>query len=511
MSVSTLVLVRPHPTQPHHNHPGDTEMAKSAAKTPPCWVMLLGAAHSAQRRGDAAAAREQARSARLLAMRRALGLEGAEVAKNGLNVVAPVELAAELDGDALAGALARHLADRGIRMPLGQSNRLEVRLPTDLDPALLAAVVEAVSVYPRTDLWIGERRLRSSLRWELRRDQFRAPPPEDTESDLIGTTPAINKVRAKIERYADQPFPVLIIGETGSGKEVVARMLHERSAREGRFMPQNAAQLPPELADSLLFGHRKGAFTGADVDRPGRIREAEGGTFFLDETFNLAPSVQGKLLRALNRVNEGIILVESVGSTTEDVVRARLVVSALGDPRLGDSATGTSAMRMDLFYRVSVGIIRLPPLRQTLDDLPLLCRGLLERLGRPVEVTDDGISVLREYHWPGNIRELQLMLLRALMDAPKGVERLDADHLSSALTINRLPPGALALRLPCNLDLELKRIEVATLRAAMREAGDVHAKAGLRVGMDPKTARNFGRRQEKAEQRLLEMDRADED
>jgi len=245
--------------------------------------------------------------------------------------------------------------------------------------------------------------------------------------------------------------------ETGTGKEVVATMLHEQSGRRGRFMAQNAAQLPHELADSLLFGHVKGAFTGADRERPGRVREARNGTFFLDEAFNLSPPVQAKLIRTLNRVEEGLLLVEPVGSTSApEPVPARLIVSALTDPRTSAAAEGTSTMRSDLYYRVSAGIIRLPPLRQSLDDLPALCA-----------------------------------------------------HLRAALDTNRLPPGAKAFPLPCNLDLELKRREVATLRAALRETGKNKARAGRRVGMARKNARNFGRRLETAERQLRDLESSD--
>lgn len=502
MKNATLVLVRPDPKRPDLNHPGDAAVAARLAASPPCWVLLVGA--SQPRSGkDAAERPERHRDVRRDAMRRALGLD--EIAKDGLSVFAPLELAGGTDADTLAKELAHYLADVGLRMPLKQSSHLDVWLPADLDPALLAAVVEAVSVYPRTDLWLGDRKLASSLRWEARRDLFRSPSPEAT-TDLTGSAPAIEKVRQTVARYADKPFPVLIIGETGTGKEVVANMLHEQSGRQGRFMAQNAAQLPKELADSLLFGHRKGAFTGADSDRLGRIREANGGTFFLDEVFNLAPAVQGKLLRALNRIDEGILLVEPVGSTVPPaVVHARLIVSALADPRTDHENTGTNPMRTDLFYRVSAGIIRLPPLRQTLEDLPRLCRKLLRGIAPNTRVTDDGIAALRDHDWPGNIRELRLILLRALMDSPPAVEELGADALRAALDTNRLPPGARSLRLPCDLDLELKRIEVATLRAAMRETGHVQAQAGRRIGMDPKNARNFGRRLDMAERQLREL------
>ena len=507
MKKSTVILVRPNARRPEENHPADVEAACAAARHLPCWVLLLGPVGDEGPEKERDERREARRAKRHDAMRRALGLEG--IAKNGLSVFAPVELAGRSDADTLANDLAHYLVDVGLRMPLRQSSSLDLRLPADLDPTLLAATIEAVAVYPNTDVYLGDRRLRSSLRWEIRRDKFRAPPAE-VETDLIGSTPAIEKVRAKVARYADKAFPVLIIGETGTGKEVVATMLHEQSARQGRFMGTNAAQLPPELADSLLFGHRRGSFTGAESDRSGRIREAEGGTFFLDEAFNLHPAVQGKLLRALNRVDEGVLLVEPVGSTRPpEVVHARLVVSALGDPRGGHENGGTSAMRTDLFYRVSAGIIRLPPLRQSLDDLPRLCAGLLRSRNLEVQVNDDGIAALREHDWPGNIRELRLILLRALMDAPNDLRVLGADEIRAALDTHKLPPGARSCRLPCNLDLELRRIEVATLQAAMRETGHNQSRAGLRIGMDPKNARNFGRRLEAAEKSLRELEAQD--
>ncbi|MCB9546010.1 MAG: sigma-54-dependent Fis family transcriptional regulator [Myxococcales bacterium] len=503
MKTVHLVLVRPDPQHRTHNHPKDIDTARHFAQHPPCWVLLIGEA--APRKPEV---RDHARSARLAEMQRSLGLSG--IAEDGLTAIAPTELAGEDDADALARQLAHYLANVGLRMPLKQGPALDVHLPADLDPALVAAATEAVTTHARTDLWLGERRLGPTLRWETRRDLFQAPPPA-AKTDLVGASPALEKVREKVARYADQPFPVLIIGETGTGKEVVATMLHEQSGRRGRFMAQNAAQLPPELADSLLFGHSKGAFTGADTDRSGRIREADGGTFFLDEAFNLAPSVQGKLLRALNRVEEGVILVEPVGSSRPPViVHGRLVVSALGDPRRTQDRDGLSAMRTDLFYRVSAGIIRLPPLRQTLDDLPQLCPALLRRIGRgDIRVTADGVAALREHDWPGNVRELRLILVRALIDAPSLGDELGADAIRAALATNRLPPAARALRLPCDLDRELKRIEVATLRAARREAGGVQARAGRLVGMDPKSTRNFGRRLAAAE-KSLDIDHPDD-
>ncbi|MES2638571.1 MAG: sigma 54-interacting transcriptional regulator [Myxococcota bacterium] len=492
---ATLVLVRPDPKRADSNHASDVRVAQEAANHPPCWVVLLG----------------KGREKRRESMSQLLGLDG--ITKNGVNLFAPVEICADTwnsDSDAsLPDGLAHYLAELGFRMPLRQSSVLEVLLAADFPPSLLAAVVEAVAVYPRVNLRLGDAELRSSLRWEHRRDKFRAPPPDDLTADLNGESVGILRVREQVARYADRPFPVLVLGETGTGKEVVATMLHEQSARTGRLMTQNAAQLPAPLAESLLFGHVKGAFTGADEDRPGRIREANGGTFFLDEVFNLEPAVQGKLLRALNRVEEGILLVERLGSTRPaDEIHARLVVAALDDPRRHPAMNGGSSMREDLYYRVAAGLIRLPPLRECLDDLPVLCRRLLGNIAKDVAVESDGIAALREHRWPGNVRELRLVLLRAVMDGPPNASKLGADVLREALRTAALPSGATSLALPCDLAAEMKRIEVETMRAALRAAGSKHAAAGRMIGMGDH-ARNFKRKLEDAEARLHETETSD--
>ena len=495
MNKATLVLVRPDPSGKDFNHPADVRIAKEAVKRPPCWVVLVG----------------RGRTERRKAMGAVLGLD--EVTERGISLYAPAEVCDDVWTDeheaSLPDRLAHYLAELGYRMPLRQGGVLEVLLAENFPAPLLAAVVEAVAVYPRVDVRLGDVLLRSSLRWEHRRDRFRSPTPDELNADLNGRAPALEHVRAQVERYADRPFPVLLLGETGTGKEVVATMLHQQSARSGRPMTQNAAQLPAPLAESLLFGHVKGAFTGADEDRPGRIREANGGTFFLDEVFNLEPAVQGKLLRALNRADEGIILVEPLGSTRPaQQVHARLVVAALDDPRRDPTMSGGSSMRVDLYYRVAAGLIRLPPLRECLDDLPLLCGRLLSKIADGVTVESSGIDVLRGHRWPGNVRELRLVLLRAVMDGPAGASTLTADALRSALRSASLPSGGASLTLPCNLARELKRIEVETMRAALRAEDQNHARAGRLIGMG-ESARNFKRKLEDAEMRLGESEGSD--
>lgn len=477
---ATLLLVRPDPVT-GANRRDDVRRAKTAAKRPPCWVILIGGRRDA-RREDLA---------------NSMGVR--DIAKNGVNVLAPVEVSRDDDvfqTAELASALARYLLDQGLRRALERATGVDVRLPKDLEPALLAAVVEACTIYPDIDIWIGDQSLETNVRWEIRRDLFRSPPPRGTESLWIG----MPHVEATVERYARLPYPVLILGETGSGKELVARGLHSASGRGGAFIPTNAAELPDNLAESLLFGHTKGAFTGASTERAGRIREAEGGTFFLDEVFDLSPAVQGKLLRALDRADRGEIVVQRLGATKPDTVRARLLVSAQRDPREGPVDGAGSSMRHDLYYRLAVGIIHVPPLRERLEDLPKLVEHLLEEAGTGRRIDQAAYEVLCGHDWPGNVRELRLILLRAHIDCA-GTRPLRADDLREALDATALEP-ALALRLPCNLEEELARREVATMRAALELARGNQTKAGRQIGLGPTGAKNFKRRLANAEKRL---------
>ena len=491
MKTAKLVLVRPDPKRANANRPADMQLAQEAAADRPCWVVLVG----------------KGRENRLEAAKRALNAEG--IAKDGLNVYAPHEVCGddwtEADEADLPNRLAHYLSETGFRLPIRQSFPVEVRLPLDIPPLLLAAVVEAAAVRAEVDIRLGDEILRSSIRWEIRRDHFSGPRSGSRDKDLTGASASLNRVRKQVERYAALRYPVLVLGETGTGKDVIANMLHEQSGRQGNIKAVNAAQLPSQLADSLLFGHKKGSFTGADSDRHGRVREANGGTFFLDEVFNLEASVQGKLLRALNRVDEGIIEVEPVGSTQVEAVHTRLVVAALADPRDEPGMVGGSSMRQDLYYRVAAGVISLPPLRECLDDLPALCAKFIGGLKKGVTVEDDGIAVLREHSWPGNVRELRLVLIRAIFDGPAAATTLTADALRSALQATATRSSGVRLLFPCNLRKELAQIEVETMRAALRAVDGNCAAAGRKIGLG-KNARNFPRALEKAEARLRSLE-----
>ena len=235
--------------------------------------------------------------------------------------------------------------------------------------------------------------------------------------ELIGESAAMVAVRDAIVRAAASPFPVVIEGESGCGKELVARAIHARSARrDRRFCPINCAALVDDLVESELFGHVRGAFTGASTDRPGMFEEASGGTLFLDEIAELGGRVQAKLLRTLQ---EGEV--KRLGEATVRKVDVR-IVAATNRPLGKQVAHG--AFRADLWYRLDVIRFTLPPLRERLDDVPLLVehlwRGLQARTGSRARLSTTALAALAAYDWPGNVRELQNVLASMLVATPRG-------------------------------------------------------------------------------------------
>ncbi len=243
-----------------------------------------------------------------------------------------------------------------------------------------------------------------------------APPEEGPASLIVGSHPAIVEVYKAVARVAPTSVPVLVTGETGTGKELVARALHRFSrAPEGPFQPVHCGAIPDPLLESELFGHRKGAFTDAQRDRKGALALADGGTAFLDEAGELSPSFQVKLLRFLE---DG--LVTPVGAEKGEVVRVRVVSATHRDLALL-AAAGT--FRQDLYYRLAGYEIRIPPLRERLADLPDLVRHFQLRfegeLGLPAgpPASESVLDRMREYGWPGNVRELSHVVRRLLIDA----------------------------------------------------------------------------------------------
>lgn len=244
---------------------------------------------------------------------------------------------------------------------------------------------------------------------------------QDGENEMIGTSPAIQRVREEIELVAASDFAVLITGETGVGKELVARAIHQRSGRRDEpWIDVNCAALPETIVESELFGHLRGAFTGATSDRAGKFEIADRGTLFLDEIGELPLSIQPKLLRALQQGE-----IQRVGSDQMLRVDARVVAATNRDL---PSEVQAGRFRADLFHRLNMYPIRVPPLRERRSDIPLLAGSFLDRYRRrlglgPVRLTEAAREALLQGEWPGNVRELDHVLGRAVLRASSGIPR----------------------------------------------------------------------------------------
>ncbi|MDY3561453.1 sigma-54 dependent transcriptional regulator [Gemmata sp. JC673] len=270
-----------------------------------------------------------------------------------------------------------------------------------VDPAQLRRVIgEAVEV--------GRRMREPAVLTE-------APPDEDGGGAIVGACPAMREVYKAVGRVSAQDVPVLITGESGTGKEVIARAIYQHSKRADKpFLALNCAAIPEPLLESELFGHEKGAFTGADRRRIGRFEQCNGGTLFLDEIGDMPLALQSKLLRVLQEQT-----FERVGGG-ETVTTDVRIISATHRDLKGRAADGT--FRADLYYRLGVFTVHLPPLRERGDDLALLARYYVRRFGRELgrdvrDVSADALDRLRAYSWPGNLRELQSVLKQALLRA----------------------------------------------------------------------------------------------
>ncbi|HVH45877.1 MAG TPA: sigma-54 dependent transcriptional regulator [Labilithrix sp.] len=273
---------------------------------------------------------------------------------------------------------------------------------------------------------------------------------EGARFGIIGQSSGLTELYAVLERVADSPTTVLITGESGTGKELVARALHDHSSRRGKpFIKVNCAAIPKELIESELFGYERGAFTGAVTSKPGRFELANGGTLFLDEIGEIPVEMQVKLLRALQESE-----FERVGGIKTIRVDVRLVAATNRDLK---KLIAQGSFRDDLFYRLNVVSIRLPALRERASDTPLLVEHFLkkfnERLKKNVTgVEPEALDLLSAYGWPGNIRELENVMERAVLfcDASKlRVEDLPAELRGST----SIAPGSIAPSADTSVDL----------------------------------------------------------
>jgi formate hydrogenlyase transcriptional activator len=349
----------------------------------------------------------------------------------------------QLAGEIFANAIYRKRAEETLRTNLQEIQELEERL-------------QAENLFLREEI----------------RDRWEA-------DEIVGESPAWRETLSLLGQVAPMDLPVLLLGETGTGKELLARAIHDQSPRRaGPFIAINCASIPESLQESELFGHEKGAFTGAVATKPGRLELADGGTLFLDEVGDMALQLQSKLLRALQFQE-----IQHIGGTKSRKVDVRLVAATNSDL---SKAMQEGTFRQDFYYRLSAFSVRVPPLRERVEDIPLLVWYFINRhqsrMGRHVErVQRRGMDVLMAYPWPGNVRELENVVERALVLSPG--DTLQLDH-AFALNLGHRPTAPEPKRLD---GVERDHIRKVLERHGWRINGPGNAAEVL--GLNPSTLR----------------------
>ena len=296
--------------------------------------------------------------------------------------------------------------------------------------------------------------------------------------DLVSRSPLMHRLFEVLPAIAASPSTVLIVGETGTGKELMARTIHDQSPRrQGPFVAVNCAAIPDTLLESELFGYKAGAFTGANRDKPGRFALAKGGTLFLDEIGDISPALQVRLLRVLQDRTY-----EPLGAIRSETADARVILATHRDLA---ELVRNGAFREDLYYRVNVVRVELPPLRRRQEDLPLLARQFIERFnrlqGRSVQgIAPEALSLLMAHVWPGNVRELENVIERAFILCREGF--IEIAHLPEELTghgaSRAVPPGGRSVH-----DV----IDAQAIHSALERNGDSRAAAARELGIHKTT------------------------
>lgn len=311
-------------------------------------------------------------------------------------------------------------------------------------------------------------------------DTVKAAVASSTLPGMVFTSRAMSEVARNIERIKDSDSAVLICGESGTGKELVARAIHRLSKRsEEAFVPFNCSAVPSELIESMLFGHRKGTFTGALSDSQGLIRAAENGTLFLDEIGDLPLTLQPKLLRFLQ---EGEI--HTLGEPMPRKVNVRVIAAT--HKNLEESAR-TKAFREDLYYRIASLTIKIPPLRDRPDDISALISHYLSHYARRNDrtiagITWDAIHILEEHSWPGNVRELAAEIERLVLFADEN-GYITPEHISGHIRPQRMQEGSSEGRTRENLDDLLDDYERRVITQVLKEHDCNVAKASEALGL----------------------------
>ena len=327
---------------------------------------------------------------------------------------------------------------------------------------------------------------RASLVAENRtlRERLARIASEPADGGMAGNAPAFRAALRTLRQVAPTAATVLLLGESGTGKELAARLVHDLSPRAAApFVPVNCAAIPETILEAELFGHERGAFTGAVQRKEGRFQRAHGGTLFLDEVGDMSPGVQAKLLRVLQ---DGVV--ERLGGTQPEQVDVRIVAATNRDLA---AEVRAGRFREDLFYRLDVVTVRLPPLRERREDVPLLAatflRTLAERNRRTVTgFSDAALQALSTHDWPGNVRELQHAVERAVvLCRGETVELQDLPEPVRTAAPGRPPPSSGMLSVPVGTPLE--EIERMLIRETLRHTrGDKNLAAQL-LGVAPRT------------------------
>jgi two-component system, NtrC family, response regulator PilR len=313
-----------------------------------------------------------------------------------------------------------------------------------------------------------------------------------TFNNIIGKSSRMQAIFSLIERIARTASTVLIHGESGTGKELIARAIHFASPRSTRrFLSINCGAMPENLLESELFGHERGAFTGAVKDKKGLFQEADRGTLFLDEIGEMTPSMQVKLLRALQEK-----VVRKVGGTEEESIDVRIIAASNQDL---EGRIQTGEFREDLFYRINVLPIHLPPLRQRREDVPLLVDFFLQKYSRQMDlplrqISIEAMQILESYDWPGNVRELENLIERVL--ALSHAEIITTRDLPVHLLTNRRTHPDLVQLPEEGLDLEayLESIRTQLMIQALERTNGVQTQAAEILGMSFRSFRYYAKK-----------------
>ncbi|MEH6498061.1 MAG: sigma-54 dependent transcriptional regulator [Pseudoalteromonas distincta] len=373
------------------------------------------------------------------------------------------------DGDGLA--IVRHIQQQCPQTPVAM-----ITAYGSLDTAINALKAGAFDFLTKP---VDLKRLRELVSTALRLNQSEKPiAPQDDADPILGISPPIVQLRSQIAKLARSQAPLYISGESGSGKELVARRIHTLGARAMEaFVPVNCGAIPSELMESEFFGHKRGSFTGAVADKPGLFQAASGGTLFLDEVADLPMAMQVKLLRAIQEK-----AVRPLGTQQEEAVDVRLLCATHKD-LAAEVAAGR--FRQDLFYRINVIELRVPPLRERREDIPLLTSHILARLAARNEmpastVSPETLERLSNYRFPGNVRELENILERAFTLCDGQLIKSHDIHIAPCASSQDQHPSLTQID---SLEDYLDNIERTAITQALEETRWNKTAAAKRLGL----------------------------